>query len=41
MAPALIAAGKAAAAVPWVVAGLTVYQLDKIGYKLLDNDEKK
>lgn len=30
-----------AAAVPWVVAGLTVYQLGKIGYKLLDNDEKK
>ena len=30
-----------AGAVPWVVAGLTVYQLGKLGYKLLDNAAKK
>ena len=30
----------AAAAVPWVVGGLTIYQLGKLGYKLLSGDDK-
>ena len=29
-----------AGAVPWVVAGLTVWQLGKLGYKLIDGDKK-
>jgi len=30
----------AGAAVPWVVGGLTVWQLGKLGCKLLDRDKK-
>lgn len=30
-----------AGAVPWVVAGLTVWQLGKLGCKLLEGDDKK
>jgi len=31
----------AASAVPWVIAGLTVYQLGKLGCKLFDGGDKK
>lgn len=41
MVPALIAGAVAASAVPWVVGGLAIWQLGRIGYKLLDGDKKK
>ena len=31
----------AASAVPWIVGGLTIYQLGKLGCKLLDGGDKK
>ena len=31
----------AAGAIPWVVGGLTIYQLGKLGCKLLESDDKK
>ena len=40
-AAAAVATRAAAAAVPWVVGGFTIYQLGKLGYKLLASDDDK
>ena len=34
-------AGAGVAVAPWVVGGLTIYQLGKLGYKLLEGNDKK